>query len=436
MSGSSGVMAPPQPAQRMPSPYSLPLHALRLAGKCALPLILWFSCGEFLRWGLLYLATEISHGDYRQARLVATVTLMTCIVLLSMVITAGTFHALRGAMWEHKARMAAGEEDERFWSVLNRVAPTFAVIYLAWSFHVTDVAAFRDMDRFHNLDDNFWVPILTNVANNNDAEETTLARGLMDLDWRLSLIASGVAFGLRFLFSKLVERGGNKYAGVGMAFAEFAFMFCGLNAVLILSRLRGGWTEHRAVVAGAKDQLEQAKSTIPGWETVSDFLATVWPYVIEALMTPFAWLALAILAYGGAVDDARRAFRGSRIEAGLQRLEGSHALTQRSANRVIGGFQDRWVPVLNAWRVTNRGGLPLFGMVCLLYVGLRVGADYGDRAVRTLIGSDVEFMWLVVSYPVTFVKGLLLTSLSFCVLAAAYDIAATRARMRGEDLSA
>ncbi|GAA4094511.1 hypothetical protein GCM10022248_76490 [Nonomuraea soli] len=415
----------------MPSPYSLPVHALRLAGQCALPLILWFSAGELIRWALFYLATEISHGDFRQARLVATVVLLTLIVMLSMVITAGTFHALRGAMWETKAR----GEDEKFWSVLNRVAPTYAVIYLAWSLHVTDVVAFDNMDRLHNIDDNFYNPILQNVANGNELEQSTMGRGLMDLDWRVSLIASVVTFGLRLLFGKMVEKGGNKYAGVAAAFAEFAFMFCGLNAVLTLAKLRGGWTDHRVVVSNAKGAMEHAKETIPGWDALTSFVADIWPYVVDALFLPFAWLALAILTFGGSVDDARRAFRGSRIDTGLERLEGSHQLTQKSANRVIGGFQDRWVPVLNALRVTSRGGLALFGMVCVLYVGLRVGADYAERGVMTLMGSETPYLWLVKWYPVSFFKGLLLASLSACVLAAAYDIAATRARLRGEEVT-
>ncbi len=419
----------------MPSPYSLPLHALRLAGKCALPLILWFSAGELLRWGLLYLATEISHGDFRQARLVATVVLLTLIVMLSMVITSGLFYSLRGAMWEMRSRRANGVEDEKFWSVLNRVAPTFAVIYLSWSFHVDDVVAFEQMDRLHNIDDNFYIPILNNVATGSD-EEVTMARGLMDLDWRVSLVASIVAFVLRVWFGRMVERGGNRYAGVATAFAEFAFMFCGLNAVLTLAKLRGGWTEHRAVVAGAKDYLEQAKSSIPVWDAFTDFLGEVWPHVLDALVTPFAWLALAILTFGGSVDDVRRVIRGSRLETGLDRLEGSHELTRKSFDRFAGGFQDRWVPVLNALKVTSRGGLALFGMVCLLYVGLRVGGDYADRGVATLIGADVPYLWLVISYPVSFVKDLLLTCLTFCVLAAAFDIAATRARLRGENITA
>lgn len=419
----------------MPSPFSLPLHALRLAAKCALPLIMWYSVGELVRWGLLYLGTEISHGDFRQARLVATVTIMTLIVMVSMTITAGMFYSLRGALWEMNARERDGEEREPFRSALNRVAPGFAVIYLSWSLFTADIRDFLNMDQLHNLDDNFYNVILNNVATGAN-EETTLALGLADLDWRVSLAAMTITFGLRVLFGKMVEKGSGKYSGVAAAFAEFAFMFCGLNAVLTLAKLRGEWAQERVVVSGTTEALEHAKANVPGWEAFWGFVGDTWPYVLEALVLPLTWLAIAVLVFGGAVDDTRRALRGTRLEQGIGRLEESHEVTKRSTDRVIGGFQERWIPVVNAFKVTVKGGLPLFGLMCLLYVGLRVGLDYGDRGVRTLIGADVPFIWLVISYPLTFIKGLLFTALSYCVLAAAFDIAATRARLRGEDIAA
>src|SRR4051794_6957816 len=111
VSAMSGVMAPSRPVPApgpMPSPFSLPLHALRIAGKCALPLIAWFSAGQAVRFGLLYLGTEISHGDARQLRLVATIAVLTLIVMASMTITAGMLWSVRGALWEIRARRAAG----------------------------------------------------------------------------------------------------------------------------------------------------------------------------------------------------------------------------------------------------------------------------------------------------------------------------------------
>ncbi|NUP01945.1 MAG: hypothetical protein HOV96_20820 [Nonomuraea sp.] len=419
----------------MPSPYSLPLHALRLAGKCALPLILWFSAGELLRWGLLYAATELSHGSWWQARLVVTLVLVTLVILLSMTIVTGMFLSLRRVLWEGRARAADGQEDEKFWVSLNRVAPAFAVIYLAWELYLKDAGDFYQMDMFHNLDDELYVPLLNNIANGTD-DKVTYGLGLVGLDWKVSLGAMVVTFGLRMLFGKMVEKGSGRYAGIAAAFAEFSFMFCGLNAIFTFTKLRGDWAEHRQVVGGATDAWKHAKENIPGWEAFWNWAGDVWPHVVDALAVPLTWLAVAVLIFGGTIDDARRALRGTRLESGVDRLEKSHDVTQRATDRLIGGFVERWVPVANAFRITIRGGAILFGLMCLLYVGLHVGGDYLDRTVRTLIGSDVPFMWLVVSWPVSFLKDLLVTCLSYCVLAAAFDIAATRARLRGEDITA
>ncbi|MEV0622927.1 hypothetical protein AB0I81_57085 [Nonomuraea sp. NPDC050404] len=421
----------------MPSPYSLPLHALRLAGKCALPLILWFSVGELARWVVLYIATEISHGSWWQARLVVTLMLVTVVILISMTVVTGMFLSLREALWETQARRQGpdGQDKEKFWVSLNRVAPAFAVIYLAWELYLKDAGDFYSMDRFHNLDDDFYTTILNNIAKGTN-DEVTYGMGLVGLDWKVSLGAMAVVFGLRMLFSRMVEKGSGKFAGVASAFAEFAFVFCGLNALFTFTALRGDWASHRAVVSGATEAWSHAKETVPGWEAFWNWVGDAWPHVVDGLAVPLTWLAIAVLVFGASVDDTRRALRGTRLEQGMDRLEGSHDVTQRAVDRAIGGFMERWVPVVNAFRITFRGGMALFGLMCLLYVGIHVGVEYLDRSVRWLIGSEIEYMWLFASKPVVFIGDLLTTCLSYCVLAAAFDIAATRARLRGEDITA
>ncbi|MEU7900063.1 hypothetical protein AB0B45_45435 [Nonomuraea sp. NPDC049152] len=435
MSGSPGVAAPPRPAptpaQRMPSPFSLPLHALRLAGKCALPLIMWFSVGEAARFGLLYLGTEISHGDFHQARLVATVAVMTLVVMLAMVTTVGMLYSLRAALWETAAR----GEGERFFAALDRIAPAFAAIYLTWNFVLRDALAFSDLDWLHNLDENFYSPILSAVAEGKKAE-TTAGMGLADLDWRVSLASMVVALGLKWFFNRMVERGEGKVAGVASALSEFALFFFGLNATLTLASLRADWVGHRRVVAGSGELWKQAKDNVPGWEAFWRAVGEIWPFFVDALFVPLTWLTIAILVFGAFSEDTRTAVRGvRRLEEGVDRLEQSHDVTQRSFNRVTGSFMERWVPLVNTFRLTIKGGAPLFGLMCLLYVALRLGADFADRGVHTLIGSETPYWWLVIGEPVAFVKNLLVTTLTMCLLAATFDIAATRARLSGQAIS-
>ncbi|MFC4118433.1 hypothetical protein [Nonomuraea zeae] len=408
----------------MPSPYSLPLHALRLAGKCALPLILWFAAGELARFALLYGATEVAYGDFRQVRLVAVMTLLTLIVLSALTVAAGMLYSLRNALWETRARIADGVPDERFYRVLDRVAPAFAVLYLAWGFHVEDARDIFQMDIAHNFYE------MTSAA--FFGEGTTVGRGLIDLDWRVSLGAMVVTFGLKTLFAKFVEKNQGRFYGFLAAMSEFAFVFYGLNATVAIADARSEWMSHRNVVANTKDVWTEAQKNVPLWEAVTGWFGEYWPLFLDAVAVPLAWLTVAMLIFGSYSDEARTLVKGTRLEKGVDRLEGSHDLTQKSFDHLTGGFRDRWLPLANSLRLVFGSGFPLFGMMCLCYVSIKVAGDYAQRGVMTLVGSREEWAWAYQAPPVEFLRQMIVTVLTMALLAAAYDIAATRARLRGE----
>jgi hypothetical protein len=431
MSGSTTATAPPQPgptaAQRMPSPYSLPLHALRLAGKCALPLILWFAAGEAVRYTLMYAATEVAYGEWRQVRLVIVMALMTLIVLAALTVATGMLYTLRAALWETRARTEEGVADEPFFRALDRVAPTFAVLYLAWGFQNEDARDLIQMDFFHNFQEG--------LSNSLFGEENVVGRGLIDLYWGVSLGAMAVMFGLKLLFAKLVEQGKGKFPGFGAAFSEFAFVFYGLNITVGFANARSEWMEQRSVVAGTKDVLSEAEKSLPAWKAVTETFGDVWPVFLDAVAVPLAWLTVAMLVFGAFSDQARTLVKGTRLEKGVDRLEGSHDLTQKTFDQVTGGFRDRWLPLANSLRMIIKGGFPLFGTMCLCYVTIEVAAQYADRGLRTLVGSQSEWVWAYQGPPLAFLRQLVVTVLTMALLAATYDIAATRARLRGESLN-
>jgi hypothetical protein len=411
----------------MPSPFLLPLHALRLAGKCGLPLILWYAAGQVVRFALLYGATEIAYGDFRQVRLVLTMTFLTLIVMSAMTVTTGMLYSLRNALWEMRARADEGVGDERFFRVLDRVAPAFAVLYLSWGFHVEDARDVQAMDlnhHFYDLTDAAWF-----------GEESHVGRSLSDLDWRVSLGAMVVMFGLKFLFGKLVDKGKGKLYGFAAAFSEFAFVFYGLNATVAFADLRSEWVQHRSVIEGTEQFWADAQQNVPFWENVGGAVSEFWPYFIDAVAIPLAWLTVAMLVFGAYSDETRSLVKGTRFERGVDRLEGSHDLTQRSFDHVTGGFKDRWLPLANSLRLIIKGGAPLFGMMCLCYVAVTVSAQYAERVVVTLIGSQAEWTWSFKGAPVEFLHEMIVSVLTMALLAATYDLAATRARLKGEPLS-
>ncbi|UBU14178.1 hypothetical protein [Nonomuraea gerenzanensis] len=387
----------------------------------------WFAVGELARFVLLYGAVEVAYGDWRQVRLVGVMTLLTIIILVAMTVTTGMLYTLRGALWEIRARTDEGVANEKFFRTLDRVAPAFAVLYLAWGFHVEDARDIYQMDLFHHFYD------MTEAS--WFGEDSDVGQGLTDLDWRVSLGAMVVMFALKMFFAKLVEKGRSGFYGFAAAFSEFAFVFYGLNATVAFADARSEWVTHRSVVEGTTEVWAEAQEKIPVWDDLTSWFGDVWPLFLDAVAVPLAWLTVAMLVFGAYSDDTRALVKGTRLEKGVDRLEGSHDLTQRSFDQVTGGFRDRWVPLANSLRMVFRAGAPLFGMMCLCYVGVTVAGEYADRWIRHLVGTEAEWVWAYQGPPLSFVLDLVVTVLGMAILAATYDIAATRARLSGEPLS-
>nr|BFE85966.1 hypothetical protein GCM10020093_085670 [Planobispora longispora] len=114
----------------------------------------------------------------------------------------------------------------------------------------------------------------------------------------------------------------------------------------------------------------------------------MWPFIVDALVEPLTWLTVAALVYGAFAQDTRAVVRGTRLDTVADRMDRTHALTRTTVTRSTTGFQERWIPPANAFRLVTRGGAALFGMFCLCYVVIHVGTEYADRAARALVGND------------------------------------------------
>ncbi|GAA0391198.1 hypothetical protein GCM10009530_48090 [Microbispora corallina] len=422
VSGTSALAAPrqdaaPRRASWSQSPYALPLHALRIAARCALPLILCFSLGRVVRWGLLLLAATLSHGSWYQARLVVVVFLFTLVVMTSLATTVLMLYVIRDALMETRARRETDEAKESVLGALNRTALVFSGIYMTWGFVQQDVRDFMDLDLFRQPD-KIWVDAGQGI-------DSGVMGGLINLDARVSLVTMFVAYLVKTFFGRRHEAGSGRFSGIMATFGELAFGFYGLNAVAAVVGARSDWIGSRAAVAGWHDLTARAGEAIPGWNA---FWSDVWPYVIDALAVPLAWLTVGILVYGAYADDTRTTIRGTRLERAADQIERSHALTRRALTKLSAGWTDRWVPLLNSLRLTVRGGAPLFGLFALCYVGLHVGGDYLGRAGRYLTASDKPYLWFVTDVPVDFVADLVVTVITMCLVAATFDLAATKAR--------
>lgn len=414
--------APPAaaPRTRLPSPYLLPLHTLRLLGRCALPLTLWFAAGEAVRFGLLYAAVVLSHGDWYQARLVGVMFLFTLVVLTALVTAVGMLHSLRGALWEISARRAAGEGNESFLAAFNRTALVFAGIYVAWGFLAQDQRDFLLLD-FYRRPDGLFVDAVQGV-------DSTLGRGLIGLSFTISLTVMLGALVLRLIFAELYVRKGGRFTGIAAAFFELLFVLYGVVAVFTLQEERADWVAHRAVVAGTKSWAEQVMADLPALAAAWEWLGELWPIAVEAVIVPLVWLTVALLVYGAYVADSESFARGTRYEKAV-RMERAHGLTRRTMMRLTAGLQERWIPLLHGLRLTAKGGAPLFGLFALCFVGVQILGEYLFRAGRYLAGAEEPYRWMVTDPPLNVLVKYVVTVLTSCLIAAAFDLATTRDRM-------
>ncbi|MBB5625103.1 hypothetical protein [Sphaerisporangium krabiense] len=421
------------------SPYGLPMYAAELWLRRLVPLVLWFSAGELGRFGLLTAGSQLSHGSLREWRLAAVMVIFILMVMLFMVVTVGMLHSLRGALTETRVRRAGGEEPEPLLTGLGRAIIVFVAIYLAWGWQTADAREFSDadMERYAVQYDVYQAKLIMNALAGNGAKPAEPVRPdagtNLVLDLKVALICTAVALVARYVLSALHERRGGRRLAFGVAFCELAYTFYAAAILVTFADERSAWVGRRAVTTWWNERWAALEETVPGWQGAMEWLGDARPHMVAALLVPLTWLTLAILVYGAYSEDARALIRGTAADRAADALENrTHRMTRRGAGMLVtrAGL-DRWPPVLHALRLTLRAGAPLFTVMCLCYVLLTVAADYAERGAYYLIGTaHRQLWWEAYQIPVHFARDLLFTTLTLCLFAATFDIAAARQRAK------
>ncbi|MEU8265530.1 hypothetical protein AB0B89_00060 [Sphaerisporangium sp. NPDC049002] len=418
---------------RTPAVWSLPWHTLSLAGRCLLPLVMWYSAGQLLRFGLLAAGTDLSHGSMRDLRLVVTMLLFIVMVLANLIVSVGMFFTLRGALSEMRARRGDGEEDEGFVGSLSRVIVPFTALYLSWGWHVDDVRAFITTDFKRQSGEKGYLGAFYDIST-GQTQDTSL--GLVGLNFTVTLAIMIAAFVARYFFTIWREKRGSRSAALAVAFCELSFFYYGAQVVAS----RGGWVGGRAAVTWWNDLMATLSLKVPGWEAFWGAVGVIRPYAWDALVLPAVWLTVAILMYGAYAEDAATVIKGTKLEpaaaqAGEAITARTHSLTRRTLTRFFGRWT-HWVALANTVRLVVRGGAPLFGVFALCFAAIKVGEGYADRGLQYLAGNDYPVLyWDVVFVPINFVVDLAVTMLTTCLLAATFDVAASAERRRAAAVS-
>ena len=393
------------------SPLVLPWAALKLAGRFVLPLSLWFTVGELLRYGVMY-------GGYRlgamegTALTVAPIVTVGLLVVITLTVTVLMVHSVREGLDVVHAREADGDltpwavgNKEPVTGAIGRAALPFVIFYLAWGMQGEDAREFAS------------------AAASRGFEEGGLEGQIKGAGMLLSLekhvgLAIGLTAGL-FLLKVLAEwRLADRLPraiGALVAFLEINFALFG---IFTLDHLRGigvGWFTGREAWA---------------WVTGAAGPAVdLWGPFKDAVLGALIWLVIAGVVLGLDAADERVVLGGGRAGRRLARAAGIDR-TNSPRELLTRGFREMWLPAWYGLRLVRRSGMMPFATFALLFAGLHVGEDASRRLVYELIGPHEVAWWVPWLPAVGYGTGLVFEILRVCLLAAAFNLVMARVSAR------
>lgn len=279
-------------------------------------------------------------------------------------------------------------------------------------------------------------------------------------DWRLYLVVTVAAWALQAAVGFLA-RGRRRGVVVSLVLTflrgvAILTAFLGLDT---LGKTTLGWFRGRQLwkwMTGAWDALVGA---LPGWQlpfdiTLPDLVRDagnfVWhgllPGMFATVLLPLLWLALTATEVGW--RDFTGGVARSRFAAVLDAVtdrarESSQRATQSRdlgplgvGRRVVAGQLEPVLPIVEAFRLILRAGLPLLGAYLVLAAAVRSLSSWLNDAVLWLIGPNSPAVTLRYSSVVELFAELVAWPLAVCVYASAFDRALLLTLRRGSAVSA
>ncbi|HEX6471944.1 MAG TPA: hypothetical protein VF069_22815 [Streptosporangiaceae bacterium] len=389
------------------SPLALPWHTGRLAMRFAIPLVLWFTVGRAVRYGVFYAGYRFMGTSW------VPIVALSLGVLAQLAVTVVMLHSVRdglaairrGARDENMAPWAAGEEESIF-DALGRALLPFLIFYVAWGWFGKDARELVASAEGRGF------------AEGGIFEQIKRAGLLVNLVDHMYIAMAATAI---FFIAKtctdwwLVPR----LARVGPLLLAVFELHWTLFGVFTVDHYRGnvgGWVTGRQAWGWLGDVLGPA--------------ASLWGPFKNAVLGALIWLVIAGVILGVDADERAAIGRG-RIGRRLAAVSGIHR--PKSPREVLSReLRDKWFPAVHGIRLVRRAGWMPFGVFCVLFVGLDVMADYLRRGAYYLVGPHPIPFWMVRLTPIDLGVDLVHDVLRICLLAAAFDLLVARVSARNE----
>lgn len=301
-------------------------------------------------------------------------------------------------------------------ALLAGILPFFA-FYAAWGYLREDAVAYtsRVLEVSTELD---LVAIVAGetAAGDGLAGEITITP--------VTVAIAVAAFVLRWLWKRHRDRLPRGLA-VGAVYLEAVWIFF---AVVVISDVLGritAWVDTRQAMVWLEDlRATIASAFVPlawAWEGVEWLLGEVGGIVL----LPLAWLTIAGVVYGRAVEPGPVAAELIRGEAVERVRTGWRSLPTRVRSRLADVWADivsRFTPITRTLGLMWRAGPVLIGGYILLYTMLLLLQGTLEWGLVRLIGpQDLDDFWFVNDELIFLVVPLLMEPLRIALVASSYD---------------
>jgi uncharacterized membrane protein len=382
---------------------------LKLATRFFVPLVLWFTVGQLLRYGIYYAGYRFMNVTWIPviALSFGVLTVLAVTVLMLHSIRDGLPAIRRMDMDQPLAPWAARQEESMF-DAMGRALFPFLIFYIAWGWFSNDAREFISGAEGRGFAEGGLYGQL---------EGFKILTRLMDHIY-IAAIATVIFFIVKSCTEWWVLPRLARVGALLLAVFELHWTLFGVFTVDYYRGDASNWITDRAVWTSIGGHLS--------------WLGALWGPFKFAVLGGLVWLVIAGVILGVDGQDEAAAVGTGRIGRGLAAATGIHK--HRSPREVLSReLREKWFPAVHGFRMVRRAGWMPFAVFCVLFVGLDVGQEFLRRGAYYLIGPHPVAFWMQWLSFVNFGVDLVHDLLRICLLGAAFNLLVARVSARNEE---
>lgn len=395
-----------------------------LFGKAWPRLFAVFLVAQLAHRGLQWVAVQA--GDKAEA---AGIAVLALLVVVSLAMYVAMFLILRGELPFHRRAVAEGmlapdgmepgNEHKPLDAIAAALLP-FLAFYAAYKFLQNEALDYEYQLAVHKVNET-----AATVLNGGTVPQPS--QGLQSLSTWLFLGLGVTAYLLRFVFKKWKKEKEGPVRKLFVTYLEALWIFVVVYQATSVIPPPMTWLKERVVWQWLHDGYSWVLDHVLGvdqvrevWDAVTGFVAAGIGDLWDAAVLPLMWITMTAVIYGRVVQTLDKPrWRFDRI---TQRWQQTPRIVRVAGNSVVSDWKDRWIPVMNAFRLVVRSGLrPMLGYFLAWAVVTFAASAVWIALKLWVLGPHTLQFWLVIDEPLNLITDGLKIALQVSLLAAAYD---------------